>query len=63
MTAATTEKTETKKTYEDGYAAGVKAARDSAWSRGYQAGYNEVIQIEINSSQSLYKRYVLEANK
>ena len=31
-----TEKTEAKNTYEDGYAAGVKAARDSAWDRVYQ---------------------------
>lgn len=58
-----TEKTEAKNTYEDGYAAGVKAARDSAWARGYQAGYNDVIQREIQSHQSYFKRYVLEANK
>lgn len=63
MTTTTTEKAETTNTYEDGYTAGVKAARDSAWARGYQAGYNDVIQREINRSQSYFKRYVLEANK
>lgn len=61
--ATNTEKTEAKNTYEDGYEAGVKAARDSAWARGYQAGYNDVIQREIQSHQSYFKRYVLEANK
>lgn len=61
--ATNTEKTEAKNTYKDGYAAGVKAARDSAWARGYQAGYNDVIQREIQSHQSYFKRYVLEANK
>lgn len=63
MTTTTTEKDEIKGAYEAGYEAGAKAARDSAWSRGYRAGYNDVVRREVNSSQSYFKRYVLEANK
>lgn len=59
----TAEKDEIKGAYEAGYEAGAKAARDSAWARGYQAGYNDVIQREIQSHQSYFRRYVLEANK
>lgn len=36
---------------------------DKAYARGYQAGYNDVIQLEIENSQKYYKRYVLESNK
>ena len=59
----TTEKDEIKGAYETGYEAVVKAAKESAYARGYQAGYNDVIQKEIQSHQSYFKRYVLEANK
>lgn len=55
----TAEKDEIKGAYE----AGVKAAKESAYARGYQAGYNDVIQKEIQSHQSYFKRYVLESNK
>lgn len=55
----TSEKAEIKGAYE----AGVKAAKESAYARGYQAGYNDVIQREIENSQKYFKRYVLEENK
>lgn len=59
----TSEKDEIKGAHEAGYEAGVKAAKESAYARGYQARYNDVIQREIENSQKYFKRYVLEENK
>ena len=56
----TTEKDEIKGAYEAGYEAGTKAAKDTAWKRGYEAGYADVIQREEQASLSFYERYVLE---
>ena len=58
MSATITEKDEVK-----GAEAGVKAAKESAYARGYQTGYNDVIQREIENSQKYFKRYVLEKDK
>lgn len=42
------------------YEAGAKAAKESAYARGYQAGYNDVVLREERTSPSYFKRYVLE---